>query len=73
MSQYSLPADILQLPVPVRLELVEQLWDSIAADQDQFRLTKAQTVELDCRLTAHAADPARGAPWSEVKKRLVGE
>jgi putative addiction module component (TIGR02574 family) len=53
--------------------LVEQIWDSIAEDEKQFRLTAAQTAELDRRLAAQEVDPNRGSPWSEVKKRLFGE
>jgi putative addiction module component (TIGR02574 family) len=73
MSQSSLPSEIRQLPVPVRLLLVEQIWDSIAEDEKQFHLSEAQTAELDRRLAALEADPNRGSPWSEVKKRLFGE
>jgi putative addiction module component (TIGR02574 family) len=42
-------------------------------DEQQFRLTDAQKAELDNRIAAHQANPNRGSPWSEVKKRLVGE
>ncbi len=73
MSQSSLPLDIRQLPIPERLQLVEQIWDSIADDEKQFQLTEAQKSELDRRLAAHDADPGRGSPWSDVNKRLFGE
>jgi putative addiction module component (TIGR02574 family) len=73
MSQSSLSPDIRQLPIPERLQLVEQIWDSIAEDEKQFQLTEAQRAELDRRLAAHEADPGRGSPWNEVKKRLSGE
>jgi putative addiction module component (TIGR02574 family) len=73
MSLESLPAEIRQLPLQVRIQLVEQIWDSIAEDEEQFRLTNAQTAELDRRLAAHEADPHRGLPWTEVKKRLLGD
>jgi putative addiction module component (TIGR02574 family) len=73
MSQFSLPSDIRHLPVPVRLQLVEQIWDSIAEDEKDFRLTAAQTDELDRRIAAQQADPNRGSSWSDVKKRLLGE
>jgi putative addiction module component (TIGR02574 family) len=73
MSPPSLPSDIRQLPIQLRLQLVEQIWDSIAEDEKQFRLTEAQTAELDRRLAAHDADPGRGSSWDDVKKRLLGE
>jgi putative addiction module component (TIGR02574 family) len=73
MSSSSLPSDIRQLPIQLRLQLVEQIWDSIAEDEKQFRLTEVQTAELDRRLAAHDADPGRGSSWDDVKKRLLGE
>ena len=42
------------------LDLVEQIWDSIYEDQEQFELTDAQKAAFDRRLTAHAAAPDRG-------------
>jgi putative addiction module component (TIGR02574 family) len=73
MSLSPLPSEIRHLPVSVRLQLVEQIWDSIAEDGKHFHLTQAQTAELDRRLAAQEADAHRGSPWSEVKKRLLGE
>lgn len=73
MSQSSLPPEIRHLPIPERVQLVEQIWDSIADDEKQFRLTDAERAELDRRIAAHQADPNRGAPWNDVKKRLLGE
>jgi putative addiction module component (TIGR02574 family) len=55
------------------VQLVEQIWDSIAEDAKQFQLTEAQRAELDRRLAAQQADPKRGSPWQDVKKRLVGD
>lgn len=57
------------LPVEQRLHLVEELWDSIAADQGALALTDAQRRELDRRLDAYEADRNPGQPWEDV---LVG-
>lgn len=73
MTQFPLPPEIRSLPVPYRLDLVEQIWDSIAEDQEQFELTDEQKAELDRRIAAHEADPNRGVPWEVVKKRILGE
>jgi len=62
--------DLRKLPVPERLELVESLWDSIAADADQLLLTDKQAEELDRRLADHEANPAAGTSWQEVRDRL---
>ena len=50
------------LPVDQRLHLVEELWDSIAADQGALKLTDAQRRELDKRLDA------RSGPWDPLER-----
>lgn len=49
-----------QLPVEERIKLVEDLWDSIAADQQALRLTAEQKAELDRRLDAYEIDKNQG-------------
>jgi putative addiction module component (TIGR02574 family) len=49
-----------QLPVEERIKLVEDLWDSIAADQQALQLTAEQKAELDQRLDAYEIDKNRG-------------
>lgn len=49
-----------QLPVEERIKLVEDLWDSIAADQQALRLTTEQRAELDRRLDAYEIDKNQG-------------
>ena len=62
--------DLLKLSVAERIQLVEDLWDSIAADAESFPLTGAQKAELDRRLAEHEADPDSAIPWEEVRERL---
>lgn len=59
-------AKLLQLPVDERLRLVQDLWDSIAAERQVLPLTDAQRAELDRRLDAYEADGDRGRPAAEV-------
>ena len=73
MSQSQLLLEIRVLPVDQRLDLVEQIWDSICEDQSQFELTDAQKADLDRRLASHAEAPDRGVSWHEVKAKLLGE
>ncbi|MDT0617574.1 addiction module protein [Salinisphaera sp. P385] len=62
------------LPVEQRIRLVEELWDSIAADQEALPLTKEQRAELDRRLDAYEADGNQGRPaeivLADIRKRL---
>lgn len=67
-------ASLRQLPVEQRMHLVEELWDSIAADQGALPLTDEQRVELDRRLDAYETDGNPGRPAKEalddIRKRL---
>ena len=55
-----------ELPIDERIRLVEDLWDSIASDQNALPLTPAQKAELDKRLDAYEASKDAGRPWEEV-------
>jgi len=48
--------DIFDLPLDERMQLVEDLWDSIAAEQEALPITEAQRAELDRRLEAFERD-----------------
>lgn len=48
------------LPVDERIKLVEELWDSIASDQDALPLTQEQKAELDRRLDVYEIDRNNG-------------
>ena len=54
------------LPIVERIRIVEDLWDSIAVDQDTLSLTDEQKTELDQRLDAYEADRIKGRIASEV-------
>ena len=73
MADSSLPREIRDLPVPERVVLVDQIWDSIVEDEAAFELTDAQKDELDRRLARRAASPGRGSSWDDVKRRILGE
>lgn len=36
-----------------------------------LELTKAQELELDCRLDAYRKNPSAGSPWPEVRARIL--
>lgn len=42
--------EIQQLDIAERIQLVEDLWDSVAARTSDFPITDAQKMELDRRL-----------------------
>ena len=63
-------AELLQLPVSERIQLVEDLWDSIAEHPEELPLTDAQREALDHRLEAWRANPTEGASWETVRARI---
>jgi putative addiction module component (TIGR02574 family) len=72
MSKVSL-ADVLELSLPERIQLVEDIWDSIAAIPQPMPLTQAQREELDRRLEDYRQHPEDGSPWEKVKSRILGK
>ncbi len=59
-------AKLRELPVEERIRIVEDLWDSIAADQEALRLTTEQKAELDRRLDAYESNGNRGRLAADV-------
>jgi putative addiction module component (TIGR02574 family) len=65
----SMREDIKQLSIPERLELIEYLWESIAASGEKLEVSQAQKSELDARLQRYEENK-QGKSWHEVKARL---
>jgi putative addiction module component (TIGR02574 family) len=65
-----LKVEISQLSISERIQLAEDLWDSILDRQDEVQLDPAQQQELDRRLDRHRQDPTAGSSWEIVKQRL---
>lgn len=65
-----LKVEISQLSVAERIQLAEDLWDSILGNQEELILTEAQEQELDRRLERYQHDQTAGSTWEEVKQRL---
>ncbi len=65
-----LKVEISQLSVAERIQLAEDLWDSILERQDELPLSDAQKQEVDRRLEEYQQDPNAGSTWKTVKQRL---
>ncbi len=63
-------SEILQLSVAERIQLVEDIWDSIATVPDAVSLTEEQQAELERRLEAYQANPNEGISWNDLKTKL---
>jgi putative addiction module component (TIGR02574 family) len=69
VSMKSLGID--RLGLEERIELVAEIWDSIAANSAAVPLTEAQRVELDRRIAEHEANPEDVVPWDDVHASLT--
>jgi putative addiction module component (TIGR02574 family) len=70
MERSLTPSEIRKLSVAERILIVEEIWDSIAADQESMEVTEAQKEELDRRIASHNAAPNHGKSWEETRDRL---
>lgn len=59
-----------RLSVSERIQLVEDLWDSIAVSTSHVPLTQAEIDELDRRLAELDRNPDACTPWEEVRARI---
>ncbi len=53
-----------------RILLAEELWDSVAEDQDNLEVTESQKKILEERLAAYEASPEEGTSWEDVKNEM---
>ena len=66
-----LVAGILELPVQERIQLVEDIWDTIASEPEPIVLTPGQREELDRRLEDYRQNQTAGSPWDDVRERIL--
>lgn len=63
--------ELRRLPIPERIQLVKELWDSIAEESPAIDLSEEQIAELDRRLDALEAQPKSGTPWHIARERIL--
>ena len=64
---------ILELPPAQRVEIAQEIWESVFDHPDGVLLTDAQKEELERRWHAFQQDPDEGEPWEDVKRSLFSE
>ena len=62
--------EIRSLSVADRLQLLEEIWDSLVETPDAIPVTDAQRKELARRRRAHARNPSAAKPWAQIRARL---
>ena len=63
-------AEILELPIQERIQLVELIWDSIAAMPAAVEVSPELKAELEQRMLEFEKKPEAGYSWDDVKSRL---
>ena len=66
-------ADALTLSIPERIQLVEDIWDTIATEPEAIELTEEEKRIIDERLEAYHRNPDLGSPWEDVYKRIAAK
>lgn len=56
-----------RLSVADRLDLAQEIWDSIAAEAQRAPLTEGQRQEIDRRLANHRVNPQDAVAWEQVE------
>ena len=65
-------SEIRLLPVPQRLQLVAEIWDTIIEESNDLPVSNELATELERRLEQHRANPQSSRPRSEVRKDIFG-
>ncbi len=65
-----LTVDIEQISISERIQLAEDLWDSILSNPESLAVTELQKQTLDERLERHHTAPEDSSSWQAVKARL---
>ena len=61
---------VFGLPFSEKLQLLEDLWDSIAQDSEQIPILDWQKEELAKRKAAYLNNPDSGSSWEAAKERI---
>ena len=63
--------DTLSLSIPERIQLVEEIWDTIASQEEAVELTQEEKRMIDERLEAWQCNPEAGSSWEMVYQRIA--
>lgn len=63
-------SEILAMSVSERIQLAQDIWDSIAAVPETLTLTEKQQQELSRRMESYRQHPQKGESWATVKDKL---
>ena len=62
--------EILKFSVAERIQIVEDIWDSISSAPESLELSEAEKAELDKRFKSYQENPNEGIEWETLKKNI---
>jgi putative addiction module component (TIGR02574 family) len=63
--------ELFKLSPAERIQLAEDLWDSVAADPEKLPPpTEEERAEIDRRMNDFAENPSSGVAWEDLRARL---
>jgi putative addiction module component (TIGR02574 family) len=67
----TLVMELLKLSPAERIQLADDLWDSVAAQPESLPpLSDDQRREIERRIAEHTRDPSTALTWEDVRARL---
>ena len=64
---------IKHLSVAEKILLVEEIWDSIAYEEQSFELTENQKTAVEKRSKDFKKNPDIGREWKEIRAEFLGK
>ncbi len=64
---------INNLSISEKILLVEEIWDTIASNEQSFDLTNAQKKIVKERSNSFKINPTLGRSWEEIRDEFLGK
>jgi putative addiction module component (TIGR02574 family) len=68
----SLTEQIRHLSIPERVLLVQDIWDELLEETNEFPISAAQKIEIQRRLEADKTNPGEARAWAEIREEILG-
>jgi putative addiction module component (TIGR02574 family) len=68
----SLTEQIRHLSVPEKVLLVQDIWDELLEETNEFPISAAQKTEIQRRSEADKENPAEARAWTEIRDEILG-
>ncbi|MDO8445348.1 MAG: addiction module protein [Deltaproteobacteria bacterium] len=63
--------EIARLSIPEKILLVEELWDTIASDEEEIPIPQSHIEELERRFKRHVMNPGNLLSLDELQSRIA--